>query len=484
MKSTIGIVVAVVLLGGLACRQPAGTPQKIPVTTSSVEARDAFLKGRDLVGKLRTVEARPLLQEAIGKDPNFALAHLLLAQTALAPREFFEHLKAAVAAAGKASEGEQLWIRGVEAGANGNTQERGGSYKKLVAAYPDDELAHQLLGMHYNAIQQYDDAIAEYQKAIQLAPGFASAQNQLGYALREAGKDKEAEAAFRRYIELIPNEPNPYDSLAELLMKMGRFDESIEAYQKALSINAQFTNAYRGIAADLMYQGKHKEAQEQLQKAYNLARTDGERRQMLFAMAVCFTDQGKLSAAIEKINQISTLAQQQGDNALMAGNANTRGDLFLNAGKIREAQTEYSKALELGRQSVVPDRVKKNFELGNHGSLALVACAKKDFNAAKKEAEIMRAGVEPRGNPNQMRGVQEVLGIIALNEKNYDEAISRLTQANIHSPYVMFHLGKAYTGKKDKENAKAWYEKAANANTLPDINYAMVRQQAKKALGK
>jgi len=484
MRLQVGFVAAVLLLGGPACRRAAETPKKIPITTSSAEARDAFLKGRDLVGKLRLTEAQPLLNEAVSKDPSFALAHLYLAQTAETPKDFFDHLKAAVTAAGKVSEGERLYIQGVEAGANGDTKLRGECYQKLVAAFPDDEVAHMMLGTHYNGIQKFDEAVAEYRKAVQLAPGFAPAYNQLGYALRELEKNQEAEDAFRRYIELIPNEPNPYDSLAELQMKMGRFAESIDSYKKALSMNPQFFSAYRGIAANLMYQDKHKEALEQLQKAYGLATSDGEKRQLLFAMAVCYMDGNKLKDAIDSINRISALAEQRGDKALMAGNAATRAELLLNAGKIKEAEAEYAKSMELVQQADIPDKVKKNVELSSHGGKALVASAKKDFKTAKAEAEIMRAGFEESGNPNQIREAHEVLGIIALNEKNYDAAVAQLTQANAQSPYVMFQLAKAYAGKKDKDNSKTYYRKAAEAYILPDIEYAMIRQQAKKAMAK
>ena len=70
MRQIIGFAIAAVLLGGVACRRSAESPKKIPITTSSAEARAAFLKGRDLLDKLRLAEAQPLLDEAISKDPN------------------------------------------------------------------------------------------------------------------------------------------------------------------------------------------------------------------------------------------------------------------------------------------------------------------------------------------------------------------------------------------------------------------------------
>jgi tetratricopeptide (TPR) repeat protein len=317
-----------------------------------------------------------------------------------------------------------------------------------------------------------------------LAPDFAPAYNQLGYALRDSQRNKEAEAAFRKYIELIPNEPNPYDSLAELLMKMGRFDESIESYGKAVSLNAHFFSAYRGIAANLMYQDKHKEALAELQKEYDLALDDGDRQGALWNMVICYVDEGKFPEALEKISKISSLDEARGDKSGLAGDATARGYLLWNEGKAEEAKAEYARSLEFEKQSSVPDTAKKNFELENLGNLALVDSAKKDFEKAKKESDIRMSGFEALNNPNQVRASHELLGIIALDQKSYDEAISQLTQADPQSPYVMFQLAKAYAGKMDAGKAAEYYRKAANANTLPDLQYALVRKQAKEALAK
>jgi len=483
MRHAAALLIAA-LLGGMAFGQTSESARKIPITTSSMEARNAYLKGQDLLDKLRTNEARSLLDQAISKDPNFAAAYLLRAQTATTAKEFFSDLKSAGAASGKVSEGERLMIRASEAFASSKSLEGGEDLQKLVAAYPGDERAHETLGGYYQNMQQYDKAIAEQQKAVELNPDFAPAYNLLGYTFRDAQKNKEAEAAFRKYIQLISDEPNPYDSLAELLMKMGRFDESIENYGKALSLDPHFSSSYRGIAADLMYQDKHKEALEELQKEYDHALGDGDRQDALLNMAYCYVDEGKVPEALEQISKLSAMSERQGDKAAMAVDEDTRGYLLFNTGKIDEARGAFAKSLELANQSAVPEATKKSFALGIDGRMALVASAKGDFENAKKQAEAVRTGFEAMGNPTQVQAAHQIMGIIALDQKHYDEAISHLTHANLQSPYVMFQFAKAYTGKKDAEKAADYYHKAADANILPTLEYAMVRKQAKEALAK
>ena len=74
-----GRIAAACAFGILAVAPRATPADRIPVTTSSEEARQLYLKGRDLSEKLRATDARALFQQAAAKDPGFALAQVGLA---------------------------------------------------------------------------------------------------------------------------------------------------------------------------------------------------------------------------------------------------------------------------------------------------------------------------------------------------------------------------------------------------------------------
>ncbi len=276
---------------------------KIPITTTSEEAKKALVHGRDLSERLLVQDSIQHFDKAISLDPNFALAELSRANVSPTGKEFFEHLTKAVALADKASEGERLLILSTEAGANGNVSKQKEMLDKLVAAYPNDERAHFNLGGYYFGQQEYAPAIEHYKKATELDPKYSTAFNILGYAYRQAGDYANSEQAFKRYIELIPNDPNPYDSYAELLLKMGRFDESVIQYRKALSIDPNFVASHFGSAADFMYLGKPDEATAELQKITQKARNDGERRTALFGLTIVAIDSGKLDQALAEVDK-------------------------------------------------------------------------------------------------------------------------------------------------------------------------------------
>ena len=103
---------------GSAQAQSAGSSGKIPITTSSSSARQLYLKGRALAENLRGQDSRQFLTQAASQDPGMALAHYSLALSAPTAKDFFQHLKQAVALADKASDGERLMILGLQAGAN------------------------------------------------------------------------------------------------------------------------------------------------------------------------------------------------------------------------------------------------------------------------------------------------------------------------------------------------------------------------------
>ena len=455
---------------------------KIPVTTSSEEARKEFLTGRDLSEKLRITDSIAHYDKAISLDPNFALAELNRANASPTAKEFFEHLKKAVALADKASDGERMLIQANEAGANANPTKQKEILEKLVAAYPNDERAHFTLGGYYFGQQDYPQAISHYKKATELAPDYSTAFNILGYAYRQNEAYSDAENAFKKYIELIPNDPNPYDSYAELLLKMGRFDEAITQYNKALAIDSNFVNSHFGIAAALAYQGKTAEAQAELQKMTQKARSDGERRTALFGQMVVAADSGKLDQALAEVAKQYALGEKSNDAAAMAGDLQLKGNILLEQGKQDEAKQAYDQALKMTTDSNLSKEIKDNAALFHHFNLARVAVAKKDLATAKTETETFRKGADAAKNANQLKQAHELAGRIALEEKNYDVAITEFTQANQQNPDVLYLLGKAYEGKGDAAKAKASFTKAAKFNSLPALNYAFVRSKAEKAL--
>src|SRR5207245_11301397 len=105
---------------------------KIPITTSSEEARKEFLTGRDLSERLLAQESLAHFDKALALDPELASAELARAVSSPTTKELFEHQKKAVSLAPKASNGEKLLIMANETGANGLTELQQENLNQLV----------------------------------------------------------------------------------------------------------------------------------------------------------------------------------------------------------------------------------------------------------------------------------------------------------------------------------------------------------------
>ena len=454
---------------------------KIPITTGSEEARKEFLAGRDLSERLLGQDSLQHFDKALSLDGDFAFAELARATNSPTAKEFFEHLNKAVGLADKGSQGEKLMILATQAGANGDTVKQEVYLDQLVAAYPNDERAQFNLANYYFGQQELEQAIAHYKKATELAPSYSPAYNVLGYAYRQQGDYADAEQAFQKYIALIPHDPNPYDSYAELLLKMGRFDDSVAQYHKALSIDPHFVPSHFGISANYMYLGKHDDANTELQKMADQARNDGELRTAYFGMAVVAADRGKLEDAVRAIEQQYAVAEKKTDVAAMAGDLQGKGNILIQMQKYDAAGEQFGRALQMVEASSLSQEIKNNAKLAYHFNLAGLAIARKDYASAQSHTEDFRQGAQGSKNPVQIKQAHELAGRLALAQKHYDEAITELAQANLQDPQNLYRLSQAYQGKGDAGKSAEFMKKAAEFNSLPQLNYAFIRNKAEKA---
>jgi len=473
----------IVAIGLIAAVSHVGAADRIPITTTSDEARQLYLQGRDLNEKIRVTDSQTYFQQAIAKDPDFALAHLAVAQNAADVNEFWNSLSRAASLVPKVSEGERRMILGFDAGARGNPEVQKQHYTELVSLFPDDERALTLLGIYYSGAQEYPLAIEYLERATKLNPDFATAYNQLGYLYWYTMQYPKAEQAFRKYTELIPNEPNPYDSYAEFLMKMGRFDESIKAYEKALTINPNFISSHAGICNDQVFLGNGEAARATCDRLSNSARNVGEKRQAFFWKATSYLHEGRVPDAIASVRQMSTLSEKSQDMATMAADLDLIGNILLETGKPDDALTSYRQAMEMTARAAIPDEAKeaaRRFEVYQE---ARVALAKGDIAGAKAKTDQFRKLVAVKQIPFEVRQSHELAGRVALEEKNYEASLAELKMASQLDPRVLYLEARAYEGAGDKQNAGRCCDLAANFNGL-DMNYAFVRKPAMEMLAR
>ena len=106
----------------------------------------------------------------------------------------------------------------------------------------------------------------------------------------------------------------------------------------------------------------------------------------------------------------------------------------------------------------------------------------KKISSAKTETETFRKGAEAAKNANQLKQAHELAGRIALEEKNYDAAISEFGQSNQQNPDVLYLTSRGLQSEGrccERENI---LHEGRKVQLTPNLNFAFVRNKAEKAL--
>ena len=176
------------------------------------------------VTRTDSAAAQTLLAQAIEIDPNYGQALALLATNQM----FGVHLGwTDIATAATAAERAAL---------------------AAVAADGEDAWAHTALGSVYFSTRRLDNALAEFELALQLNPNFSLAQGYYALALSYSGRWQDAYAATQRAIRQSPRDPSSaiYYGVAAYAQFVGKnYCEAIALAREATRQRGDLTGAYR-----------------------------------------------------------------------------------------------------------------------------------------------------------------------------------------------------------------------------------------------
>jgi tetratricopeptide (TPR) repeat protein len=198
--------------------------------------------------------------------------------------------------------------------------------------------AHLSLGTDLLAKGKVDEAIAEYQKSLQIRPTFAYAHLDLGNAFFKKGKMDEAAIQFQQALQINPAFTEARNNLGNVLFHMGRRDEAIAQFQQALQITPDDAATHNNFGDALRQEGKLDEAISHFEQALQ-ARPDFAEAHYNFGIAL--RQKGKLDEAIAQYRRALEIKVDYEEACNNLGNA------LLQKGSVDEAVTQYQKALQI-----------------------------------------------------------------------------------------------------------------------------------------
>jgi len=132
---------------------------------------------------------------------------------------------------------------------------------------------HYHLGIAYSRLQNWQQAIAHYQAAIELDiyPMLKlGAYNNLGNLRRTTGDLWEAKTAYETALQIDSNFAAGHYNLGITLKAMRRFQDAIASYLQAIQLNPNYAEAYQNLGVVLLKIGKVPESLAAFRQAISL----------------------------------------------------------------------------------------------------------------------------------------------------------------------------------------------------------------------
>src|SRR5271165_4187401 len=417
------------------------------VTTSSLEALQAYSIGRSMQAQKGDAESVPYHERAIALDPNFARAYASLGMA----QNNLEESSAASANFRKAfelrdrvSERERFYIEAAYYSfVTGELEKANQVYKQWAQEYPADVGPHSNLALNYETMGEFDKAAEQSRVAMEVSPAAVS-----GYA-----------------------------NLISAYLSLDRVDEAKVIYDQAMQHN--FDNEYlRQLRYAIAFlQNDEAEMRRQVQTAANIP---GAEAPLLGLQADTDAYFGRLQQAREDTRRAVAAAKGDGANesaALLLANGAVREALFGNTTEARQLAGE-ALTLSPGRE----------VRIGVALALAMVG----DAAQAQKIADQLN-DESPLSTIIQSYWLPSIRATLAMRRGDARQAITLLEAAapyelgieNVSVMVPIYLRGMAYLKAGQNDDATAEFKKmlghrglAQNAPIAAMAQLQLARAQA------
>jgi tetratricopeptide (TPR) repeat protein len=224
----------------------------------------------------------------------------------------------------------------------GKFQEADDRARLAVLGLPNDANAHYLAGNAFWRDGSLDEAIKEFELAVEINPDYNDALVQLGYILLEDNQPKAALKSFQRALQVDSEQADVYFEIGEIYLADELLDKAASMYRETLRIAANSVGAYKRLGQIASWQDRSDAAVRYYEQGLDIDPADSELHAQLAAV---FEARRDYSAATDHY-QLSLLLNPR-DAAC-----------YLGLGRVAEAQQDrelagsyYRQALNLEPQS-------------------------------------------------------------------------------------------------------------------------------------
>jgi len=462
--------------------------QEIPISTSSVEARLAFDAGQAAQDRGDGAQANALYRTAVAEDPNFTYAWVNLSNVTFSTEEFNAALKGAEQGAAQASEGERMLLEFNKLFLANNFDAQLALAKQLTDKYPNAPRAWMLLAAAQGALNKFGEQRATLAKVIEQVPWFSPAPFALAgsYLFNEPKDFAKAEKYYRSAIALAPGNDTYYWSLGDVYRGSNRLEDARRYYQLALQLDPKDLISPIKLGHVNSFLGRYDEARQEYDRGI-AAGGPANAGFLVPFKSFTWVYAGEPAKAIQSLEKLVAdidgfgAGKDQVLNAKVFALTNAAtiamwSGLNDDAGRVLAMRTTLMRenAKVVGTEAFL--RIQESQIAFFDGQLA---AWKGDYKLATKLAQKTADLVAGENNARKMEPYHELLGLIALRQKNYKKAVTELRLADQTQLHNKYSLAQALEATNGKDEAAKLYKDVAE-NNFNTVDFALLRAPALK----
>jgi protein O-mannosyl-transferase len=220
-------------------------------------------------------------------------------------------------------------------------------YRHALAVTRDNYVAHNGFGLDLFKRGKVDDAISQYEAALQINPLYDVAHSNLGRALAEQKRYDEATGHFETSLSLQPSDAKTRNNFGSLLVLQGRYEEAVRQFEEAVRLQPDHAPAHNNLAISCKKLGRMGEAIAQYREALRLQPDSIEALNNLAWILATFPEAQFRNGteAVELATRACELTQYQ--NPIPLG---TLATAYAEAGRLQEALSFAERAQELANR--------------------------------------------------------------------------------------------------------------------------------------
>ena len=198
------------------------------------------------------------------------------------------------------------------------------SYAQLEASFPDSWRTHQLRAEGFALRRDRDDAIKEYQAALQVRPDEAELHKSLGEFYLDNHSDQDAERELTKAVALDPSRTETLYSLGRLYIMDNENEKAVPLLRRALQLQPNLNEANGLLGTAYVRMGQFADAVPRLEKAAPLDHYGNIHYQLYMAYRK-LGDAERAQKALARSRDIRQSSLER-DQALIMGSPRTEPD--------------------------------------------------------------------------------------------------------------------------------------------------------------